>query len=463
MYKNHKENGMKTYQDLLEIGENEGKRMEFVRAVINWHKTTDLYRTAEVAEEYYNRKNRTIMEYQKLLTKMTGEIVPDVYTANYKLASNFYGRFTTQLVQYLLGNGISFSNDNTLESLGEDFEHKVVQATKSALKGGVAFGYWNLNHLEVFPVTQFAPLVDEDTGKIRAGVRFWQLASNKPLRAVFYEEDGFTEYRWVDGKGEIVNDKRAYVLNTQYTDAGGDEIVEGENYNGFPIIPLWCDDTHQSTLVGLRENIDAYDLIKSGFCNTIDEASIVYWTLNNAGGMDDVDLAGFLRRIKELHGAFTDDNVTAEPHSINPPIEGREKLLDRLRADLYEDAMALDVKSIADGAITATQIKASYEPLNAKADDLEYQVTTFIGKILALAGIDDEPTYTRSKIVNTQEEIETIIQSAQYLNDEYIAKKILELLGDADKADDVLSGLVEDRLYYEPSGTTAETGTEANE
>lgn len=455
---------MKTYQDLLEIGENEQKRMDFVKSVINWHTTTDLYKTAQIAEDYFCKKNRTILEYQKFLTKVTGEIVPDVYTSNYKLASNFYGRFTTQLVQYLLGNGISFEEESTKERLGKDFEKKVMRAAKYALTGAVCFGYWNLDHLEIFPVTEFAPLVDEDTGKIRAGVRFWQLEGSKPLRAVFYEEDGFTEYRWENGKGTIVNEKRAYVLNTQYTENGGDEIVEGENYGTLPIIPLWCDDTHQSTIVGLRENIDAYDLIKSGFCNTIDEASIVYWTLNNAGGMDEIDLAQFLQRIKELHGAFVDDNVTAEPHSINPPIEGRERLLDRIRADLYEDAMALDTKNIADGAVTATQIEAAYEPINSKADDLEYQVTEFIEKILELLDIDDTPTYSRSKIVNIREEIETVIESAQFLNDEYIAKKIVTLLGDGDKIGEVLTGLVEDRLMnYDREGTAETTGTGFNE
>ena len=165
---------MKTYQDLQKVGENEKARMDFVKAVIEWHKTTDLYKTALVADDYYKRRNRTILDYQKWLTKATGEIVPDVYTANYKLCSNFYGRFTTQLVQYLLGNGISFSEKDTLEKLGDDFEHKVQTATRNALTGAVSFGYWNLDHLEVFPVTEFAMLLDEETGMIRAGVRFWQ-------------------------------------------------------------------------------------------------------------------------------------------------------------------------------------------------------------------------------------------------------------------------------------------------
>lgn len=453
---------MYTYQDLLEVGENEEKRMDFVKSCINQYKNTETYSTALIAEDYYNKKNTTILNYQKFLTKITGEIVPDYISANYKLPSGFYRRFTKQIVQYLLGNGISWEKDDTAEKLGDKFENRIKKATTEALKGSVSYGYWNLDHLEVFTALEFVPLMDEDNGSVRAGIRFWQLASDKPLRAVFYEEDGFTEYRWENGKGEITQDKRKYVLNIKYTEAGTEEIVDGSNYPTLPIIPLYADDSHQSSIVGLRENIDAYDLIKSGFCNSIDEASIVYWVVNNAGGMDDVDLAQFINRIKTLHGAYSDDGATATPQTIEAPHEGREALLDRIRADLYEDAMALDIKNIANGAITATQIEASYEPLNSNADDLEYNVTEFIESILGLASIEDTPTYTRSKIVNVKEEIETVIESAQFLNDEYVAKKIVTLLGDGDKIDEVLSGLVEDRLMEYGNGTrnTPTTGEE---
>lgn len=163
-----------------------------------------------------------------------------------------------------------------------------------------------------------------------------------------------------------------------------------------------------------------------------------------------------------MHATYSDDGATATPNTIQAPHEGREVLLDRLRADLYEDAMALDTKNIAGGAITATQIEASYEPLNSKADDLEYNVTEFIEQIFAIAGIEDTPSYTRSRIVNVREEIETVIESAQFLNDEYIAKKIVTLLGDGDKIDEVLSGLVEDRLMeYDRTGTAETVGAEA--
>ena len=101
--------------------------------------------------------------------------------------------------------------------------------------------------------------------------------------------------------------------------------------------------------------------------------------------------------------------------------------------------MARDTDKIASGAVTATQIKASYEPLNNRTDEWEYCVIQFIKGILALAGIDDDPTFTRSKIVNVQEEVDTLVTSALYLSEDYITEKILSLYGDKDMLDTVLA------------------------
>ena len=100
--------------------------------------------------------------------------------------------------------------------------------------------------------------------------------------------------------------------------------------------------------------------------------------------------------------------------------------------------MTLKVTDIAAGSVTATQIQAAYEPLTQKTDLFENQVTLFIMRLLRLIGIDDKPTYTRSKIVNVDSDINTILTAAPYLTDEYVTEKILTLLGDADMIDTVL-------------------------
>lgn len=435
---------MLTFQDFQKADD----KKDFIRQFINYHKSTNLYQTAVVADEYDRHQNRTIRLFQKLLYDVSGNAVPDNWSPNFKMASKFFNRFITQENQYLLGNGVSWKNSATKAKLGDNFDTQLQKAGKKALCGAVSFGFWNMDHLDVFPVTEFAPMYDEENGALMAGVRFWQIDSKKPLRATLYEIDGYTEYKWDSDNpnGVELVPKRNYMLKTRTSEADGTEIYDGENYPGFPIVPLWGNSAKQSALVGLREQIDCYDLIKSGYANTVDEGSLIYWTLNNAGGMDNVDLAQFVQKMRMLHATTTDNNVKAESHTLEVPYESREALLNKLRNDLYEDAMALDTKNIANGAATATQIRAAYEPLNSKTDEFEYCVNEFLKEILRIAGIDDEPTFTRSVIVNSQEELQLVIQSAQFLPDEYITKKVLTLLGDGDMADDILKAMAAEEI-----------------
>lgn len=430
---------MKTYQDLLKVIETDDARMKFVREVITEHKSSDLYKNAVIADEYDRQQNTTIMNFRRALFNLQGKPVDDLWSANYKLASNFFKRFITQENQFLLGNGISWGKEDTDNKLGDDFDTKVQEAGRAALVAGCSFGFWNLDKLVVFKLTEFAPLYDEENGALMAGVRFWQLDTTKPLRATLYEMDGYTDYIWEKAQGTVLRDKRPYILKTRTTKVDGTEIYDGANYPSFPIVPLWGNPHHQSELLGIRASIDAYDIVKSGFADDLDSAQ-VYWILHNTGGMDDSDLAQFIERLHIIHAAAVDDaaGTGVDAHTVDIPHESREKLLDRIEADLYKDFMSLDTDNIANGAATATQIRAAYEPLNSKTDEYEYSVIKFLQGILELAGIDDNPTFERSYIVNKQEELQTIMQAAQYLPEDYITKKILVLFGDNDLIDDIL-------------------------
>ena len=444
---------MVTYQDLVKVGENETNRINFVRDAIGKHMSTTLYHTARTAYAYYAKQNETILRYVKTLTTISGQTIEDKWSPNHKVVSSFFPRFVVQQNQFLLGNGATWQEDGTEKKLGKDFDSKLQMAGKDALVGGISFGFWNLDHLEVFKVTEFVPLWDEENGSLRAGIRWWQIDSTKPLRATLYEEDGYTEYIWnkkdengnTNEVGEVLHEKRTYKINYRKSEIDGTEIMDGENYPAFPIVPFWGNDNHQSELVGLQEGIDAYDLIKNGFENELDNAQ-VFWLLKGAGGMDDIDLAQFLQRLKMNHIAAPGTGQEVESRTIEIPHEAREKLLDRIKRDLYEDYMALDLQGIASGAATATQIRAAYEPMNTKADQYEYCVLDFINGILALAGIDDEPTFTRSMLVNTQEEVQTVLQAADVLSREYVTEKVLTILGDGDKADDVKAQMDADEL-----------------
>jgi len=437
---------MITYQDMNQKLTSGMTLVDFVKEVIEDHKNKPDYRLAKVAKEYNEHRNVTISQYQKLLYTVSGQAMPDPYAANYKLKTNQFNRLVTQLNQYLLGNGVKWENDKTTDALGDDFDVKLQDAGEIALVQKAAYCFWNKDHMDVFSYLEFAEIPDEEDGSIKAGVRFWQLENNKPLRATLYEMDGYTEFMWKNGLGEIIQEKRPYILKVRGTDADGMEIYGGENYPGFPIVPLWGNKYKQSEFIGMRENIDAYDLIKSNYADTVNDCSEIFWLISNAGGMDDVDIQEFMQKLKTTHVANVDDGQSVQAQTVSVPVEARETLLDRLRSDIYEDFMGLDTKSVADGAVTATQIKFSYEPMNAKADKYEYCIIDFLKRFLAIAGIEDNATFTRSTIVNTTEEIQTVLSAAQYLSQDYVTEKILTLLGDGDKAEAVLKAMDEENI-----------------
>jgi hypothetical protein len=124
--------------------------------------------------------------------------------------------------------------------------------------------------------------------------------------------------------------------------------------------------------------------------------------------------------------------------------------------------MALDVKEIASGATTATQIRAAYEPLDLKTTQLEYCLLDFISGLLAVAGVEDEATFTRSRIVNTNEEVLTLTSASMYLPEEYITEKILTVLGDGDRADEIIKQMAADNLKM-PKEQPEEEPEEAEE
>lgn len=426
---------MYTYQDLLNVGENDIARGKFCRDAVTRFMGTAEYASAQAGEAYYNKHNLTIEHFKKFLYTLSGKQVEDIFGANYKLKTTFFRRLVQQQVQYVLGNGIILQEQGNKEKLGEDFDFQVATAAKRAMSAGKAFGFWNLDHLEIFGYADtpaqpgFCPLYSETDSKLMAGIRFWfRWLDNKLIfRATLYEADGITEYRQVDsGDPVVLKEKQAYKQIVKGSLADGVQEVIGENYTDLPIVCLYANDSHESELEGMRECFDAYDLIKSGFANNIDDFDGFFWLVKNAGGMDDPDLAKFVQRLKTVHAAAVDgdDGASAEPHKAEVPTEARRTMLEILRSDIYEDFQSVDVKSLSAAAKTTQEIQAAFQSMDNKCADFEYFVLDFVQKILTLAGIDDTPTLNWNRMINQNEQTQMILSASQYLTDESVLRHL---------------------------------------
>ncbi len=430
-----------TFQDYLPIKDNETAKTNFLKACISEHEGSPAYKAALAGSHYYDGDNDTIRSVVKWYIDRFGNKKQDADASNFKMRNKMFPYFVNQLVLYLLGNGIQMETAEK-EKLG-DIDEKLVKAAIKAQCGSVSYLFWNLDHVEVFDAVEFIPLWDEDTGALRAGVRYWRLTPEKPLRITLYEDDGYSEYiDRNDGAGVVLLlDKQPYVKLVVQT-AIDTEIRDGRNYDSFPIVPLWANASKKTALRGLRDTIDAIDLLTNGFANTVKDTRQILFILRGAlGDAEEQRFRDALNKIERIGGAAVDDNQSIDAVSPQIAFEANQAAISMLEDNLYRDAMALRVSNIQAGNVTATQIRSAYEPLNQKADLFEVQVRECLNQIMRFAGATGDYHFERSTVANAQESMQTLMLSAQYLPRDYLVSRILAILGDTDSLDDVLQAL----------------------
>lgn len=424
---------IQTFQDF----EKASDVTRFVESAIQSYKQSDMYKTAQLADEYDMQRNPTVTSAVRTIFSVSGVKKEDFTASNRRIACNLFNRLNTQRCMYSLGNGVSFidpweaakgQSDETKERLGKHFDHTIREAAYHALIHGRSYLFWNLDSVYEFTATEFVPLEDENDGTLRAGIRFWQLDSSKPLNAVLYEADGYTKFSNEGGKFGVVKEKTAYIVNYTYTDAGDVISVDEDNYISLPVVRMYASRLKQSTLVGLREAIDAYDLIQSGFANDLSDCAQIYWIVANYAGMTDDDLAQFLDRLRLNHVANVDTQTggSVAPYTQEIPYQARQAFLNDIRARMYEDFGVLDVHTVSAGS-TNDHIDMAYQSMDDNAADFEHWVGDAIVQLLELQGVEDVPVFRRNRISNQREQVDMLVQEAAWLDKATIIRKLPNL------------------------------------
>lgn len=440
---------MLTYNDFLECTTEE-KRTEFILNAIKEHESSRDFKTGVAAGKFYRHQDPDMEMIEKVYYDFQGIKHKDSFSANNKLCSNFYYVFISQMVQYLLGNGVSFDDPEVKKKLGNDFDYKLQKLLTWAANDKVSYGYVTPNGIiplnfacDSHEEPCFIELRDERDGAIRAGIRYWRLAANKPLMVTLFEIEGMTEYSEIKSdedrkteklRLEIIKERTPYTLNTVSNDVQGVYMSTGTNYSEIPIVPLRFIN-NQSSLVGNRATLTAYNLALSNMTNDATEFNFLYWVLKNAEGMDKYDDTQFLINLMKTRVLHLPEGVDAEPHELMPHFESIETALKRLKEQLISDFMAVDWERLSAGNVTTVEIKAAYTNLDLKCCDVERCVGEFIRGVLKVLGLDpDTPFHFKpAVIVNKMEEIQMIQMAKSDLDDEITTKLVCEVLGIIDE------------------------------
>lgn len=336
-----------------------------------------------------------------------------------RISCDFYQRFVTHRAQYSLSHGVLIDGKPSAQSMGVGFDNAVATAAQYAQVHGVCWGYWNHDHLELFPAYEdalsgFVALLDERDSQPMVGIRFWQIDTDRPMWVQLYELDGMTEYRKPKDAQHLIQykAKQAY-YNKGYKDAAGYVITETGVYSALPVVPLFANKQHRSTLTtAIKCKIDAYDVITSDFADNLEKTNEIYWVLNNFGGSTS-EIVNMMETINELKVVANISDGTgsssAEPKSFEVPYAARSQAVALLTETLHDDAMVVNLKEITGGSLTNVAIEVAFTRMDLGADELEWEVFIFVQQLLALAGIQTENiTFKRSRLFNTAETIQEI-------------------------------------------------------
>ena len=442
---------MLTYND-LELCTTEEERIAFIKKAIQEHEGSEMFRTGKTAGEFYRNRDIELENQKNYIFDNDGRAIEDTVSPNHKLTANFFYLFTTQLVAYLLGNGVSFENEEIKKKLGgPTFDYTLQQVLAYAACDGEGYGLVTEN--DVKPMCYacklngkepyLMPLKDEDDGRIKAAIRYWRLDKESPLRATLFEIDGYTEYKErVEVNGdtrsttsdlELFKPKKKYKTKTVRNDMQGEYEDEGENFAGFPIVPMGfiCG---QSSIVGNIGLLHAYNVILSDMANGVD-MNTTYWKVKNADGMDKRDDNNLLYDIFRTHVIHTPEGVEVDKDEVSMRTAEYQGVLAMLEATLYDKFQAVRTSNISAGAKTTVEIKAAYENLNLRCDEVEKYVAEFIRGCLEVIGEDpNEPFhFKRPNNINQSEFVQLILAALPVIGDDAALRQILESLGMIDE------------------------------
>lgn len=419
---------MLTYQD-FEAAQDKNK---FILKAIETFKDSKMYKNAVDADLYYQEENTTILDRKKTFIGAAKMKVVDITKANNQIPSGFFPVIVKQANNYLLGGGIDLGDEGKIkDNLGKNFDIKVQRAGINAHIEGVSWAYCFLNNkggfdVDIWKGIEFIPLLDESNGLLRAGIRFWQIDSSKPIYVELYGENGKSKYKIKENEIELIEKESAYII-TRSKDALEESVIGEENWSMLPIVPLFVKDNHKGDLVtGLKNKIDLYDIIQSDFGNNLEDMQDIYWTVKNCSSQD---LETFIEDLKFYKSVRVGNDGDANPHTIEIPWQAREKALNILRKDIYEGAMALDTEKISGGNITNLDIKAMFTNLDLKTNEFEWNCKDFIEGIITLYKEFSKDTtdysikFTRNTLVNESE----IIESIALFREDISQRKALEL------------------------------------
>lgn len=407
----------------------------------------DFVRRCTVAERYYRKKNDIL----SAKPKDTVDAENPLRNADNRIPSNFYKLQVNQKAAYAFTApprfdvGNDAANKVVKSELGDAFAKKCKALCVQAANSSVGWiHYWK----------------DKDKGfryavvDSKEVVPIWTHDLERELLAVLRqysridETDGYEyiiyEY-WTDMECQAFRKRvdmtvdEGLMCYQQYTvidvDTGIAEPTDTyiHDFGEVPFIFFSNNDEGQNDLSDIKELIDAYDKVFSGFLNDLEDIQELIFILTNYGGEAETAI-DVLREMKQkkiiqVDSEGPDDKSGVSTLAIEIPVEARKEMLAITRKSIFEQGMAIDPDPQNFGNSSGVALKYLYSLLELKTGMMETEFAISFNRLVrailkfhGFAAGNIVQTWTRTAVNNDTELADIAQKSKGVISDETIIR-----------------------------------------
>lgn len=386
---------------------------EYVKKVYDAFDTTDMV----TGIQYYLNKNDILK--RKMYTYIDGVKVVDLDATNERIPSGFHKILVDQKAAYLAGEPMVFSsrtgNQAALELIetyiGSKWEDTLPELVKNASNKGTEWLHPFVNEdgdfdYIVIPAENFIPIRNTKTGKLLAGIHFYNESDDLVRLAVWTDTD--VTYYVMDGGDMSLDGEPALNPAPHFSN---DDALWG-TWGRVPFIEFMNNNERVSDLSFYKEAIDAYDLLVSDAQNTLQDMQTLIWALKGYTGED---LSEFMDNLKRYKAVSLDLEGGLETIRAEVPVDAYMTHTDKLEKNIYAFGEGVNPSPEVIGAApSGVALKNLYSLLDMKASIMERKFAMGINELMEFISIYCEAsgkgefdykdiTFTFNKLLLTNE------------------------------------------------------------
>lgn len=396
----------------------------------------EFVKKADTAYRYYKKKNDIM--YAKKEDDQSAE--NPIRNADNRVPSNFHKLLVNQKASYIFAApplfdvGDDGDNEIIKDTLGDSFRKKCKTLCVQASNCSVAWlHYWKNEKNEfkyaVIDARQIIPVWTKNLEReLMAVLRMYQdIDEESGDECIVYEiwtdKECSAFKRKIDADYEMIQTYEKYVTIDVDTGISENTNIYTHDFGEVPFIFFNNNDEMQNDLEDIKELIDSYDKVFSGFVNDLEDIQELIFILTNYGGENGDDALEILKEMKhkkliQIDSDGPDDKSGVSTLSIEIPVEARKEMLTITRKSIFEQGMGIDPDPQNFGNSSGVALGYLYSLLELKAGMTETEFAlSFSHLVKAILKFHHKSaktikqTWTRTSVNNDAELAEIALKS----------------------------------------------------